>query len=173
MELPQCTRDQAVFKSKDSSLLIRSLQEEWILIWTTNIIERLNEEFKRRTQPMGIVTGEASCCRLLGFISWFKKNHAKLLTVTDPYTHYTGTKSGGWVDCRRFGEVPERLSFVDRFPGGAYEGSLLQMVSIDPYCFRVRIRRLWDDSNHAVIEQCRNSENLQRYTARFSFRPRE
>ena len=44
-------------------------QEDWISIRTTNLIERLNKEFKRRTKPMEIVAGEASCYRLLAFIS--------------------------------------------------------------------------------------------------------
>lgn len=44
-------------------------QEEWISIRTTNQIERLNKEFKRRTKPMEIVAGENSCYRLLAFIS--------------------------------------------------------------------------------------------------------
>ena len=39
-------------------------QGEWISIRTTNIIERLNKEFKRRTKPMEIVAGENSCYRL-------------------------------------------------------------------------------------------------------------
>jgi putative transposase len=44
-------------------------QEEWISLRTTNIIERLNKEFKRRTKPMEILAGEAACYRLLAFIS--------------------------------------------------------------------------------------------------------
>ena len=44
-------------------------EEEWISLRTTNIIERLNKEFKRRTKPMEIVAGELSCYRLLAFIS--------------------------------------------------------------------------------------------------------
>jgi putative transposase len=44
-------------------------EEEWISLRTTNIIERLNEEFKRRTKPMEIVAGENACYRLLAFIS--------------------------------------------------------------------------------------------------------
>ncbi|MDY6856580.1 MAG: transposase, partial [Thermodesulfobacteriota bacterium] len=35
---------------------------------TTNIIERLNKEFKRRTKPMEIVAGEKACYTLLAFI---------------------------------------------------------------------------------------------------------
>lgn len=44
-------------------------EEEWISLRTTNIIERLNKEFRRRTKPMEIVAGEAACYRLLAFIS--------------------------------------------------------------------------------------------------------
>lgn len=44
-------------------------QEEWISLRATNIIERLNKEFKRRTKPMEIVAGESACYRLLAFIS--------------------------------------------------------------------------------------------------------
>jgi transposase-like protein len=44
-------------------------EEEWISLRTTNIIERLHKEFKRRTKPMEIVAGEAACYRLLAFIS--------------------------------------------------------------------------------------------------------
>jgi putative transposase len=40
-------------------------EEEWISIRTTNIIERLNKEFKRRTKPMEIVAGERACYTLL------------------------------------------------------------------------------------------------------------
>jgi putative transposase len=44
-------------------------QDEWISLRTTNIIERFNKEFKRRTKPMEIVAGEHACYRLLAFIS--------------------------------------------------------------------------------------------------------
>ena len=43
--------------------------DEWISLRTTNIIERLNKEFKRRTKPMEILAGETACYRLLAFIS--------------------------------------------------------------------------------------------------------
>jgi putative transposase len=42
--------------------------EHWVSLRTTNIIERLNKEFKRRTKPMEIVAGEVSCYKLLAFI---------------------------------------------------------------------------------------------------------
>lgn len=43
-------------------------EEGWISLRTTNIIERLNKEFKRRTKPMEIVAGENACYTLLAFI---------------------------------------------------------------------------------------------------------
>lgn len=42
--------------------------EEWISLRTTNVIERLNKEFRRRTRPMEIMAGEAACYRILAFI---------------------------------------------------------------------------------------------------------
>lgn len=44
-------------------------KEEWISLRTTNIIERLNKEFKRRTKPMEILAGENCCYKLLAFVS--------------------------------------------------------------------------------------------------------
>jgi len=44
-------------------------RDEWLSLRTTNIIERLNKEFKRRTKPMEIVAGEHACYTLLAFIS--------------------------------------------------------------------------------------------------------
>jgi len=44
-------------------------EDEWISLRTTNIIERLNKEFKRRAKSMEIVAGESACYRLLAFIS--------------------------------------------------------------------------------------------------------
>ena len=43
-------------------------QEEWVCLRTTNVIERVNKEFKRRTKPMEIMAGERSCYTLLAFV---------------------------------------------------------------------------------------------------------
>jgi putative transposase len=43
-------------------------QEEWVCLRTTNVIERVNKEFKRRTKPMEILAGERSCYTLLAFV---------------------------------------------------------------------------------------------------------
>jgi putative transposase len=52
-------------------------EEEWISLRTSNIIERLNKEFKRRTKPMEIVAGENACYMLLAFISLKMEIHWK------------------------------------------------------------------------------------------------
>ena len=43
-------------------------KEEWICLRTTNVIERVNKEFKRRTKSMEIMAGERSCYTLLAFV---------------------------------------------------------------------------------------------------------
>ena len=56
--------------SIDSSLtFFKFPEEDWISLRTTNIIERLNKEFKRRTKSMEILAGENSSYNLLAFIS--------------------------------------------------------------------------------------------------------
>ena len=40
---------------------LRFPEKEWVSLRTTNIIERLNKEYKRRTKPMEIVAGENAC----------------------------------------------------------------------------------------------------------------
>jgi len=42
--------------------------EEWLALRTTNPIERVNKEFKRRTKSMEIVAGEQACYNLLAVI---------------------------------------------------------------------------------------------------------
>ena len=66
-EIPSATR--CLGKSIDACLTFFAFPEdEWISLRTTNIIERLNKEFKRRTKPMEIVAGENACYTLLAFI---------------------------------------------------------------------------------------------------------
>jgi putative transposase len=43
-------------------------EEEWVCLRTTNVIERVNKEFKRRTRAMEILAGERSCYTLLAFV---------------------------------------------------------------------------------------------------------
>ena len=58
-------------------------EEEWISLRTTNVIERLNKEFKRRTKPMEIVAKENACYLLLAFIS-LKMEVSKKLNAAPP-----------------------------------------------------------------------------------------
>lgn len=63
-------------RSLEASLIYLSFpQEEWICLRTSNVIERLNKEFKRRTKPMEIVAGERSCYTLLAFVCLKIKVH--------------------------------------------------------------------------------------------------
>jgi putative transposase len=57
-------------------------KEEWISLRTTNPIERLNKEFKRRTKSMEIVAGEASCYNLLAVISLRMEVYWKRYPIT-------------------------------------------------------------------------------------------
>jgi putative transposase len=55
--------------SLESCLTYRQFpEEEWICLRTTNVIERVNKEFKRRTKPMEIAAGERACYTLLAFL---------------------------------------------------------------------------------------------------------
>ena len=67
-DLPSAVK--CLANSLDACLTFLSFpEEEWISLRTTNVIERLNKEFKRRTKPMEIVAGENACYLLLAFIS--------------------------------------------------------------------------------------------------------
>ena len=66
-EIPSAVK--CLTNSLDSCLTYLDFpDEDWISLRTTNVIERLNKEFKRRTRPMEIVAGENACYRLLAFI---------------------------------------------------------------------------------------------------------
>jgi len=66
-EIPSAVK--CLERSLDSCLTYLDFpEEEWICLRTTNVIERVNKEFKRRTKPMEILAGERSCYTLLAFI---------------------------------------------------------------------------------------------------------
>lgn len=67
-EIPSAVK--SLSQSVESCLTYLSFPEtEWISLRTTNLIERLNKEFRRRTKSMEIVAGEHACYRLLVFIA--------------------------------------------------------------------------------------------------------
>lgn len=61
--------------------------EYWLSLRTSNCIERVNKEFKRRTKPMEVMAGEKSTYRLLCFIAakmemgWTKQPVSKAPTL--------------------------------------------------------------------------------------------
>ena len=65
-------------------------QEEWISLRTTNIIERLNKKFKRRTKTTEIVAGEIACYRIMAYISLkmelhWRSNHVGKMRKNLPF----------------------------------------------------------------------------------------
>jgi len=71
-------------------------QQEWISLRTTNAIERVNKEFKRRTKPMEILAGEKSAYLLLCFVAYRMEMNWKCmpfgkcnLPVLSQFTHNT------------------------------------------------------------------------------------
>ena len=81
-------------KSLDSCLTyLQFPEEEWICLRTTNVIERVNKEFKRRTKPMEILAGERSCYMLLAFVCLKMEVHWRSKPI---------------------GKVPENLPFLQK-----------------------------------------------------------
>ena len=54
---------------------------EWLCLRTTNVIERVNKEFKRRTKPMEILAGERSCYTLLAFVCLKMEVHWRMKPI--------------------------------------------------------------------------------------------
>lgn len=68
IEIPSAVK--CLESSLDQTLAyLKFPKEEWKSLRTTNPIERLNKEFKRRTKPMETVASEKSCYNLLAVIA--------------------------------------------------------------------------------------------------------
>lgn len=66
--LPSCVK--CLSSSIDNCLTYLKFDKlYWVSLRTSNPIERLNKEFKRRTKPMEILAGEASLYNILTFVS--------------------------------------------------------------------------------------------------------
>ena len=61
-----------------ASLAERFPKDHWRKIWSTNLLERVNEEIKRRTRVVGIFPNDASITRLVGAVLLEQHEHWQL-----------------------------------------------------------------------------------------------
>jgi putative transposase len=52
--------------------------QHWKKIWSTNLLERVNEEIKRRTRMVGIFPNDAAITRLVGAVLLDQDEHWQL-----------------------------------------------------------------------------------------------
>ncbi|WP_233130219.1 transposase [Synechococcus sp. 1G10] len=74
--------------------------QHWKKAWSTNLLERLNEEIKRRTRVVGIFPNDASITRLWGLCCWSRTSTgSSRASACSPQTAWP--PSPRWRSCLR------------------------------------------------------------------------
>jgi len=68
-----------MLEAREVVLAFRHVPEpHWKKLWSTNLLERVNEEIKRRTRVVGIFPNDAAIVRLVGAVMVEQDEHWQL-----------------------------------------------------------------------------------------------